>query len=103
MPEEGEYQEDDVGKALVDTQAYYVLYPKFKQIVSLSDGNSQILGKAMEAMCEMYSMVLAEADAEETDNHHKDNNNNNNNYTHREDHGEKRFTSSNLLQYTGTR
>jgi hypothetical protein len=45
----------------VDTQAYYVLYPRFKQIVSISNGNSQILGMAMEAMHDMYSMVLAEA------------------------------------------
>jgi hypothetical protein len=96
--EEGEYEQDDVGKSLVDTQAYYVLYPKFKQIVSVSDGNSQILGKAMEAMHEMYSIVLAEAAAEEPGNRQKyaeaaveDNNN-----TATEDHGVKRFTSSNL-------
>jgi hypothetical protein len=28
--EEGEYEQDDVGKSLVATQAHYVLYPKFK-------------------------------------------------------------------------
>jgi hypothetical protein len=57
-------QEEDLGQALLDTQAYNVLYPKFKQIVSISDGNSQILGKAMEAMRDMYSMVLVEASSE---------------------------------------
>jgi hypothetical protein len=55
MQEGGAYKEDNVGQALVDTQAYYILYPKFKQIVSISDGNSQILGMAMEAMREMYT------------------------------------------------
>jgi hypothetical protein len=96
--EEGEYELDNVGKSLVDTQAYYVLYPKFKQIVSISDGNSRILGKAMEAMREMYSMVLVEAAAEEPGNHQKyaEAAAEDNNTTRRDDHGVKRFTSSNL-------
>jgi hypothetical protein len=39
-----EYHNNDMGPALVDIQAYYVLYPKFKQIVSMSDGNLRISG-----------------------------------------------------------
>jgi hypothetical protein len=52
-------QEEDLGQALVDTQTYYVLYPKFKQIVSIADGNS-----AMESIRETYCMVLAKAAGE---------------------------------------
>jgi hypothetical protein len=84
-------QEEDLGQALVDTQAYYVLYPKFKQIVSISDGNSQILGKAMEAMRDMYSMVLAEASDERSK--CNQGNTTSNSST---DGQKKRFISSNL-------
>jgi hypothetical protein len=47
-----------------DTQAYHVLYPKFKQIVSVCEGNSRILGMAMQAMRDAYGMVLAEVASE---------------------------------------
>jgi hypothetical protein len=59
--------------------------------VSVSDGNSQILGKAMEAMREMYSMVLAEAAAEEPGNHQKYTKTaaEDNKTTHMDDHGVK--------------
>jgi hypothetical protein len=71
------------GGSLVDTQAYFILYPKFKQIVNVSDGNARILGLAMQAMRDMQSMVLSEA-AGKRSNSTTDNG------------GRKRFTSSNL-------
>jgi hypothetical protein len=79
---------DNMGQALVDIQAYYVLYPKLKQIVNISDGNSQILGMAMEAMHEMYSMVLVEAVGKRSN--HKENS------SSISTEGRKLFTSSSL-------
>jgi hypothetical protein len=69
--------------ALVDTQAYFILYPKFKQIVNVSDGNARILGLAMQAMHDMHSMVLSEAAGKRSN-------------STTEYGGRKQFTSSNL-------
>jgi hypothetical protein len=71
------------GGSLVDTQAYFILYPKFKQIVNVSDGNARILGLAMQAMRDMHSMVLSEAAGERSN-------------STTDDGGRKQFTSSNL-------
>jgi hypothetical protein len=86
-------QEEDLGQALVDTQAYYVLYPKFKQIVSIAEGNARILGMAMESIRETYRMVLAEAVGERSK---KEGGPSTTTTTSMDEGQKKRFTSSNL-------
>jgi hypothetical protein len=86
-------QEEDLGQALVDTQAYYILYPKFKQIVSIADGNSHILRMAMESIRETYRMVLAEGAGGRS----KKGGTSTSTSTTRTEEGQKKwFTSSNL-------
>lgn len=64
LDDDQEEANDQPSSYVEDTQAYHVLLPKFKQIVSVSDGNSRILGKAMKALRDTYSMVLSEAATE---------------------------------------
>jgi hypothetical protein len=58
-------QEEDGNKSEVptfieSTQAYNLIYPKFKQICLVSDRNSRILSMAMGAMRDAHIMVLME-------------------------------------------
>jgi hypothetical protein len=48
----------DIPKFIESTQDYNLLYPKFKQICLVSDGNSRILCMAMQAMRDAHVMVL---------------------------------------------
>jgi hypothetical protein len=48
---DADHEEADDGQSFIeDTQAYHLIYPKFRQILSVSDGNSQMLGMAIKAM-----------------------------------------------------
>jgi hypothetical protein len=52
--------DSDVPTIIESTQAYNLMYPKFKQICLVADGNSRILGMAMQAMRNAYVLVVQE-------------------------------------------
>jgi hypothetical protein len=50
--------DSDIPTFIENTQAYHLMYPKFKQICLVADGNSRIISLAMQAMRNAYVLVV---------------------------------------------